>query len=116
MPIVDTYGQNKKHNIMAETWGHLYPEPGKKYSGRILVVAHDNQTMMLDRNFPGLCGSPMEWELVCSVLDKYEWTDGLHIVHCTLWFFKTCNDMYLGERIGKIIKAHVETIHSTENW
>ena len=114
--LIDVFGQRKKHEVMADTWGHLYPEPGSKHEGHILVMHHDGKTMMLDRNFKSLDCSPIEYELVCSIIDMFEWTDGLHKISCTLWFYKTCNNMYKGERVGKIIKAKVKTLYSTDLW
>jgi hypothetical protein len=116
MPIVDAFGTAKKHNVMQDTWGHLYPEPGSKHAGKILVMSHDGSDSVLDRSFPTLNHSPIEFELTCTVLDLYEWSDGLHEVSCTLWFFKSSDNMYLGSDVGKIIKAKVKTLYSTENW
>lgn len=114
--IIDAFASVKKHNVMADTWGHLYPEPGSKHKGKILVMHHDGDSTMLDRNFPTCNDSPMEFELVCSVLDLFEWTDGLHEVECTLWFYKSVGDMYLGSRIGRIIKSKVNTLYKTGDW
>lgn len=116
MPVVYALGVTKKHEVMNDTWGHLYPEPGSKHEGKILVMSHDGNDTMLDRTFGTLPGSPQEHALVCSVLDMFEWTDGLHEVSCTLWFYKTCGDAYLGKPIGKIIKASVNTLYSTDGW
>jgi len=111
MPAYNVYGVRQKHEVMQDTWGHLYPEPGTKHKGKILVV-HDleEQTVMAGRKFPTLCNSPQEYELVCSILDMYEWTYGVHEIECTLWFFKSSSDMYLGDRIGKIIKPKLTTL------
>ena len=116
MPVVDAYGVIKKHNVMQDTWGHLYPQPGSKHRGKILVMHHGGQTCMMDRIFPTCNNSPMEYELACTVLDLYDWSDGLHEVECTLWFFKSVGDMYLGGRNAKIIKPKVNTLHNTSNW
>lgn len=116
MPFVDALQGTKKHRVMADTWGHLYPQPGSKHAGRILVMHHNGNISMLDRDFPTLENSPQEHELACSVLDLYDWADGLYEVSCTLWFFKTSNDMYLGAPIGKIIKSSIKTLYSTSNW
>lgn len=113
MGAIDVYHTKVKHTVMSDTWGHMYPEPGSKHKGKILVI-HDleHQTVMGGRCFPTLCSSPQEYELVCSVLDLYDWTCGVHEIECTLWFFKSSNDMYLGERIGKIIKPKLRTLYT----
>lgn len=115
MPIVDVYARNKKHNVMQDTWGHLYPEPGSKHPGKVLIMHHGNSTALMDRNFS--CEeSPMEYELACSVMDMFDWADGLHEVSCTLWFYKSVSNMYLGSAIGRVIKAKVTTLYNTSNW
>ena len=115
MPVISAYAQSNKHNVMQDTWGHLYPEPGTKHPCKILVMHHEGDTTVLDRSSEVPC-SPIEFQLVCSVIDLFDWTNGLHEVDCVLWFFKTCNDMYLGEAVGKIIKAKVTVLHDTTNW
>lgn len=116
MPMTNVLGVSGQRSAMQDTWGHLYPEPGSKHRGKVLLVHHDNSTMLLDRHFATLPNSPQEYALVCSLLDMYEWTDGVHEVECTLWFFKSSDDMYLGERIGKVIKPKVKTLYSTAPW
>ena len=80
MPVIDVMGGSKKHNVMQDTWGHLYPEPGSKHKGKVLIMHHDENTSIVDRNFPTCENSPMEFELCCSVIDLFEWTDGVHEV------------------------------------
>ena len=57
MPIVDAFGITKKHEVMQDTWGHLYPQPGSKHKGKILVMSHLGDATMLDRHFGKLPGS-----------------------------------------------------------
>lgn len=38
MPVYDAYADSKKKMVMEDTWGHLSPQPGRKYSGRILFT------------------------------------------------------------------------------
>lgn len=116
MPVIDAYGARRKHNVMQDTWGHMYPEPTKKYPCKILLVHHENSTMLLDR--VNVCGcSPQEYELVCSILTQYEWTNGIHLVDCVLWFFKNSDDLFISSKpIGKIIKVKITTLHDTDNW
>lgn len=115
--ISDAYGTRKKHNVMQDTWGHLYPEGGSKHRGKILVCQGiDGTTCMIGREFPTLCASPQEYELVCTVLELYDYPAGLYEIECTLWFYKTCTDMYLGSAIGKIIKPSIKTLHCLQDW
>lgn len=112
--VVDVYGATKKHNVMEDTWGHLYPEPGSKHPGKILVT-HDleGNTTMAGRDFPGINQSPMEYEIVCSILRRLKWDiPGTFEVKCSIWFFKNCNDMYIThERIGTLIKFKIKALH-----
>lgn len=112
--VIDAYGARTKHNVMADTWGHMCPEPGSKHPCKILIMHHDGQTCMLDR----VCenNSPMEYELACSVMDMFDWADGIHEVDCILWFYKSVGQMYLGSEIGRVIKAKVKTLYSTADW
>lgn len=111
MPIVDALGAVKKHNVMQSTWGHLYPEPSSKHIGHITVAYGNNGNVsILDDEFPTLHGSPQRAHLVATVMDKYDLPYGLYRIHCTLWFFKSCNDMYLNGDIGRIIKPRIERL------
>ena len=113
--ICDATAGNKKHRVMQDTWGHLYPEPGSKHPCKILVMHHGRDTIVLDR-VSALADSPVEFELVCSVLGMFVWSQGLHEVDCVLWFYKTSSAMFLGKPIGKIVRAEVKTLHGTANW
>ena len=115
--ITDALGIKKKHNVMQDTWGHTYPQPSSKHRGKILIVqGMDSETCMLGREFPTLNSSPQEYKLVCSALHLYDYEPGLYELECTLWFYKSCNDMYLGEDIGRIIKPVLKTLHCLQEW
>lgn len=110
MPTYDVFGVKKKNSIMFDTWGHLYPQPCSKHKGRI-IIAHGcyGGSTILDYKFGDLCGSPQLAEIIRTSLDIFDFkTDaGLYQLDCTVWFFKHCHDMYLGQPIGKIIKPRL---------
>ncbi len=110
--ITDAYGQTKKNDAMQSTWGHMYPEPGAKYYGE-MVIAHGDygDQVIVTSDFPGLDSSPMRFHLEQSIFDHVDTDNGnIFKIKCALWFFKTCHDMYLGEKIGKIINIKVEPL------
>ena len=109
--LVDVLGEKRKHSVMADTWGHCYPEPKSKHVGKIIIAHGDwGGTTILDYNFPTLSDSPQTAELVRNALDLYEYRQGIYELSCTLWFFKSCHDMYLDQPIGKIIKPTLKTL------
>lgn len=113
MPIIDVNAANKKALIMQDTWGHLYPEPGRKYQGHITVVTSSyGITTVFDTNFPDLQNSPQEYNLIHSILGRPEFKKtGIYSVSCTLWFYKTdcvCKRLYDS---GKVIKVKVKKLN-----
>jgi hypothetical protein len=117
MPLYDVMASFRKHSVMQDTWGHLYPEPGRKYPGKILI-AHGiyGGTTILNYHFDDLNDSPQTAELVRTALDIYDWDDGVYEIHCTLWFYKSCHDIYLGKPVGKIIKLKLNNLFNFSNW
>lgn len=120
--LVDVFGANKKKNIMADTWGHTYPRETHKYQGKIWFATGGGTCSFLGRDFPNLDGSPMEYDLVCSVatnsdeLFGLDWDDiGLYEVECTLHFFKDCDDKYFsGEEYARVIKKKLKTLKKVD--
>lgn len=111
--VVDVFGASKKHAVMADTWGHLYPKPGSKHKGYIVVVTDDDRSQMVVKtHFPTLECSPQRHELEGTILKHYEWPRRLAMyrIDCELWFYKSSNDMYRGGGIGKIIKKRLKEI------
>ena len=106
----DVFGQSKKNNVMKDTWGHLYPQPGRKYRGTMLIaVGEYGDQIIVKSEFKDLECSPQRHTMENSVFDHTEFEVGVHKVVCTLWFFKSCDDAYLGKPIGRIIKlSHTE--------
>lgn len=105
--IVDCNAATKKNNVMQDTWGHMYPEGGSKHKGYIYLSTGNSTCSVIHDEFPTLCGSPMRFELVGTAIDLFDldWDiPATYRIDCELWFFKNCNDMYLGEKIGRIIK------------
>lgn len=112
MPMVNVLGVSAKHNAMQDTWGHMYPEPGSKHKGTIVVTAGEyGDQVVINSHFPTLDDSPQRFHLEQHIFDQIEIDPGSVVqVDCTLWFYKTSNDMYMGERIGKIINIKTKTL------
>jgi hypothetical protein len=112
--MVDVLANVKKNNVMQDTWGHMYPEPGSKHKGYIILAHGDyGGTTILDYSFDSLCGSPQVSELVANSMDMYEWENGLYKLDCSLWFYKNSNDLYISSKsIGRIIKPKLTTLCS----
>ena len=106
MPAIDVLGVKRKHEVMGDTWGHLYPEPGSKHRGTMVIAEGEyGDCVIISSDFPSLNGSPQRYELEHTIFDYFEMEPGRVMeVNCTLWFFKSSDDMYLGDRIGKIVK------------
>jgi hypothetical protein len=106
MAIVNVLGQHSKNSVMFDTWGHMYPEPSSKHVGYIIFAdSCYREQSIVDSSFETLQDSPMRFRLEQDVFDMFETETGVYRVDCTLWFFKGVHDAYLGEPIGKIIKA-----------
>lgn len=109
MPASDVFGQRKKHDVMSDTWGHLYPEPGAKYYGEMTIAMGEyGDCVIVKSDFPGLESSPQRHELEHTVFDLYDLEPGVYTVRCGMWFYKSCHDMYLDKPIGKLIKVQCE--------
>lgn len=113
MPVVDIKQGTKKHHVMNDTWGHLYPKGSSKHRGVIIVATGGGSFNILDRNFPTCGCSPIEYELVGTIAKRIDldWDKcALYEIECTLWFYKECNNMYLGEEVGRIIKPKIKLL------
>jgi len=107
MPVVDAYGDRKKHEVMDDTWGHTYPKPGSKHRGVIILGQGTyGDQVVLDSSFPTLNCSPQRYELEHSLRGP-DREVGVFRVECTLWFYKSSSDMYLNKAIGRVIKKSV---------
>lgn len=65
--------------VMEGTWGHLAPEPRRRYDGAIVfaVSYYTGQgSMIVDVDFPGLPSSPWFYEALCDWLDDQEQPEG----------------------------------------
>lgn len=111
MTVFNAFGARAKHHAMQDTWGHIYPEPGRKYPGYVVFSVGDyGDSTILQAEFEGLPDSPQKAALATSILNHWEAPTGLYRVDCELWFFKSCHDMYLGEAIGRPIKQKITTL------
>lgn len=53
--------------VKFDTWGHLAPEPHKKYHGWIIVaIGEYGETIVLQDDFPGLPNSPWQYNDLCE--------------------------------------------------
>lgn len=68
----DVYGKRKKNEVMRDTWGHLAPEPRRKYYGYILVAyAFNGNIMILDWQFESLEASPWQFQHFVTFVNQY---------------------------------------------
>lgn len=110
--VVNVFGTTAKSEVMHGTWGHLYPEPGRKYPGYIVFAVGDygDQTL-LKTEFEGLSDSPQKMEVCNQIFNSWEVETGVYRVDCELWFYKNCDDMYISDApIGKIIKQKIKSL------
>ena len=108
MPIYDAFGAHRKNDVMKDTWGHMYPEGTSKHDGyMVIAIGEYGDNMIVKSRFPTLQdSSPQRFEVEHSIFDKcYTLDVGVYTIECTLWFFKNCDSMYLGDPVGKIIKC-----------
>lgn len=113
MAMIDVNGAGKKHRVMSDTWGHLYPQPGSKHAGYFIVAADDGHynLTILRSEFPTLECSPQRAQLESTVFDFIRGKRdnlALYRIDCVMWFYQTCND-YNGA-LGKIIKPVMSEI------
>lgn len=114
MPFVDAYAQRKKHEVMSDTWGHLYPRPCWKYHGYLIVAIGDyGDEIIVKSEFTKLGSSPQRHEVEHSIFDymfekKYE--PGIYKIDCTMYFYKTSDDMFLGKPVGKLMNIKIQEI------
>jgi hypothetical protein len=71
------YEAQYKAEVMANTWGHLYPEPRKKYPG-FVIFAHSayGDLVVIKSEFDDLPDSPWFFEDLRMLLMKYETESG----------------------------------------
>ena len=101
--IHDVYAERKYQEVMKDTWGHLAPEPRKKYYGTILIAACDNgDTVIIREKFPELDGSPWQAEDFSDWLCRLpiDLADGIY--QFDGWYMKYKNDNYhIGSKLKK---------------
>ena len=111
MPVKDAYRQRKKHEAMADTWGHMYPKPGSKWYGELTIaIGEYGDQIIVKSDFPGLDSSPQRFQVEHTIFDLYQLEPGVYRVSCGMWFFRDCHDMHLGNPTGKLIYTKVQEI------
>lgn len=110
--VVHVLGSQTKSDVMQDTWGHTYPDPGRKYPGYIVFSVSDyGDSTILKAEFDDLPDSPMKADLCTQILDEWEVETGVYRVDCELWFFKNCHDMFNSDDpVGKIIKQKIRSL------
>jgi len=113
MPLVDVFRDSKKIRVMQETWGHLYPKPGFKYPGEMLIaIGEYRDEIIISSDFPNLAGSPYRYGMEDTIFDilhnKYDVEPGVYKVDCVLWFYKT--EQALNKGVGRMIKIEIEEV------
>lgn len=58
--------------VMAATWGHLYPEPGHKYQGKIVfaIAGYGGDCVIMSSDWGTLADSPVLYQTMMEVFDK----------------------------------------------
>lgn len=108
--LYDVFATTAKHNVMKNTWGHLYPEPGSKHKGAIYISTGYSNCSVIEDDFPTLSCSPQRAELVATAMDLFDldWDEpAVYRIDCELWFYKSSDDMFMAEKIGRIIKPKI---------
>lgn len=61
-----------KAQVMYATWGHLYPQLGHRYHGKIIfgIAAYGGDCFILSADWGDLPDSPILFETMQSVFDK----------------------------------------------
>lgn len=95
MTLYDGYGERKRQDVLFDTWGHLAPEPGRKYEGWILATyTAFGDVVIIDWNFDDLLGSPWQAEdfdaFMHQTLGRTCNTVGVYVYHG--WYKKFKND------------------------
>lgn len=114
MPMISLTDTSKKAAVMQDTWGHLYPVPGRKYPGHVLIAVGDFTSTAISSDFPQLEYSPQRAALMDELMREKKicnLPEGLHYVSCTFWFFKSEDD-YKKQYYcpGKVIKIKTKNI------
>ena len=62
---------DQRAHVMFQVWGHLYPEPGNRYKGRIVFVVsgYGGNCCILHSEWQGLEDSPLLFETMQDVFD-----------------------------------------------
>lgn len=113
MTMYDVLAHSKKNVVMNDTWGHMFPEPGSKHEGYLIIACGEyGENIIIQSNFPTLNqhGSPQQFELEHSIFDRIKIESGEVLkVFCTLWFYKGSHNLWLEEeKVGRIIKIKVK--------
>jgi hypothetical protein len=94
----------------------VYPKPGSKHHGKIIfAVGAYRESIILTDDFGELPDSPQKFELVHSIFRHYDLPTGVYEVTCTIWFYSSSNDCYLGKPIGRVIKPKLKTLIALGN-
>ena len=99
----------KKEEVMKDTWGHLAPEPRKKYPCKLLIATNRSDSIIVEQDFGGLPDSPWLYDDTQDFL--YESVEVLEpgIYLFVGWYkqFKNGKGIFGG---GKFQKVTINTI------
>jgi hypothetical protein len=75
--IADAYADRKKQGVMEETWGHLAPEPGRRYQGTMLFTdSAYGDLVLIEARWEGLQDSPWLFEDMQDYIEVAETKPG----------------------------------------
>jgi len=94
-----SYEAQYKAKVMTNTWGHLAPEPRKKYQGEILIAysAYGDQIVLQDK-FEGLPSSPWFYSDMVGFMSELK-LESFGIYKFTGYYqrFKNGNHRFVGD-------------------
>jgi hypothetical protein len=109
MPVF-VIGGRAVEEVMLDTWGHLAPEPGKRYTGTMLYAVSafgGDGSCLVDAEFDGLNSSPWFYDDMHAFWNMRELSDpGLYRWTGTYVSFKNGNHRFAGtvRRVWKIAR------------
>jgi len=103
--------ERKKSEVMEDTWGHQYPQPGKKYYGEMVIaIGEYGDQIIVTSEFQNLADSPQRYKLEQSIFNMKDFEAGIYKIKCGMWFYKGCNESFMNLSVGKLIKIKCEEV------
>ena len=114
MPLIDIFAGSKRETAMRDTWGHIFPEPGSKHTGVIVIATGNSCCTVLGSDFGDLGPSPQRQNIESGACDLFDldWDDVcVYEIHCTLHFYKDESRYWNDNDAGRIIKTTIKRVY-----